>query len=426
MKTKTVPAFAPAIKRNPLAPAPNGSASSIAIPSIEAVVVDVIVNETHPYYSPDGYNVGCIKIRKLLGDAYREDSQLEWAFPMQTTVEEWPLVNETVQITQIYDRIYYIRKINVGNTANNQALFGVDAELKKPSTPAESNKKLNTSRFIPENVSPSNSPALGEYFSKQPIYRLKHFEGDVIIQGRSGSSIRFGNSYTNIPSGNTPFKAKTTTQSPIILLSVGHSENNPTPRSEYGRIVENFNRDASSIWATKDMTISIEPATRASRSFRRSTDIPSILELNSIGLNSGTIYINARRNGMFLTSNENIAISANNGIGIETDDVLTTYSIRPTSILSRDRVSVNGRQVFIGSTSDNSEPLVLGNQLNQLLINLIQGIVTSAPTHVITAMGPGSLNPQLVATLQQILVILRRRDILSDDNFVIKNNEVVD
>jgi hypothetical protein len=58
---------------------PNGSSFTQTSTVHEAVVVDVIVNDTHEAYGADGYNVGAIQFRFLKSNAFREQGNLSWA-----------------------------------------------------------------------------------------------------------------------------------------------------------------------------------------------------------------------------------------------------------------------------------------------------------------------------------------------------------
>ena len=90
---------------NPFLP-PAPTPTEDFIESSEGVVLDVIVNEEHEFFAKDGYNVGCVRVRSMRSDFYRNEGELDWAFPVDANMEEWPLKNEVVRVFQIMNRIY--------------------------------------------------------------------------------------------------------------------------------------------------------------------------------------------------------------------------------------------------------------------------------------------------------------------------------
>ena len=340
-------------------------------------------------------------------------------------MEEWPLKNEVVRVFQIMNRIYYERKINIGNKQTNQAYEEVVPEMEQIPSPSGNIRNLIRSTYSPSNISSNNTNGLGEYFVERDLHRLRHWEGDIVWQGRSGQSIRLGSSFLDSRVHIGKFKSNETDQSATIILTAGIKGDNPTPNNDFGRVVEDFNKDASSVWIAEDIEIIPEISTEDARSFRRVSSFPAEIRGNLIGLNTGTFFLNTKEAGIYISSEEDISLASNSSITMETDRRLDTYSVRATTMRSRDRISLMGPRIFIGSVNDTTQPLVLGEELNSLLIQLIQAMLTSAPTHVLTAMGPGVLNPQVVAALTQILTILQTRRILSSDNYVNRNNQPV-
>jgi hypothetical protein len=65
----------------------------------EGMVVDVILDHMHEEYSlVDGYNVGAIKVRLNQVTQIIDDDLLDWAFPLDSSIMEYPLIGEKVQI----------------------------------------------------------------------------------------------------------------------------------------------------------------------------------------------------------------------------------------------------------------------------------------------------------------------------------------
>ena len=108
-----------------------------------------------------------------------------------------------------------------------------------------------------------------------------------------------------------------------------------------------------------------------------------------------------------------------------TTNVRSTYTLSAggvVSLSSSAALNLIAPKIYLGTESSTSEPMVLGETLKQLLKAFIQAHLSNASSHVITSMGPGTLNPGLVAELKRIQSQLDRNTILSDDNFVTKKN----
>lgn len=413
-------------KKNPFAPQPTDVSRSDYIPFSEAVVVDAVINEDHEFFSEDGYNVGCIRVRSLHSDMYKEESDLVWAFPIDSTIEEWPLINEIVQIYHILNRVYYTRKLNVGNRQNNQAFYGLIQEGKPIVQSSGNLKNIRESTHTPINVLEESEDKLGEYFEEDTSYRLRHWEGDTILQGRTGQAIRFGSSFLDSKVHLGVFPAQERNQASTIILTAGLARRNPVPSNRFGRVVEDFNRDHTSVWMAEDMRLRVDPSAADSPAHDKfPSEFPTKLERNFLAINSGTIFINTKRSGIYVSSKTDTRVSTVRDTYIESGRRYGSYSEDHSTIGSGNRISLMSPKIYIGSRNNTSEPLVLGNTLNDILIQLIQAIISTAPTHVLGTMGPASLNPGLLSNLQQILGQLRSRVILSQDNFVNRNNETV-
>ena len=104
-----------------------------------AVVTDIILDDTHPYFNiekndklaselkkvlpnqiPINYKneeankndidytfIGRAKVRILSTDQKIDDSKLQWAIPLYSCITQYPLLNETVLVLQVGENLYY-------------------------------------------------------------------------------------------------------------------------------------------------------------------------------------------------------------------------------------------------------------------------------------------------------------------------------
>ena len=363
-----------------------GSVQSVNEPFYEALVVDVILDQFHPEYSPDAYNVGTIKIRLFTQDHSRDNNLLNWAYPFDSTIQEMPLIGEVVTINKVLGNFFYNRKVYIAHRMQENAMINI-------------NKLLNNRPSQLRNTIPSGETELtldkhkfGKYFRPDSRVRpLKHFEGDVIIQGRMGNSIRFGSS--QMEPGNKGM-------APNIILRAGQAKDVEkqacTSDKIFGLIIEDPDKDASSIWMTSDQVIPFEQITKdAGSNFRSLVNHPQKYDGGSILINSDRVMLDAKKTHVMLFANEEIYLNSYKNTSIDTDSsiILTAnidvglyasrtiehvadVDLRVTTgkdifLLSMEKTSLLSGKIFIGSVDNDEEPMVGGASLSKWLARLI-------------------------------------------------------
>jgi hypothetical protein len=446
------------------------SGRALSEPLYEALVEDVIFDQYHPEYAEvDGYNVGDIKVRIFSVDNSRQSELLDWASPLEITFQEYPLIGEVVIVQRVLGSFFYSKKVNITHKLQESGMLNLAGSL------SDRYKKLNAGTN-PRKTTELNSTGhlFGEYFKPDSrVRQLKHFEGDVIIQGRMGHSIRFGSAMLD-PSNQS--------LAPNLILRTGQGKDlentDASVNGAYGVIVEDINKDASSIWMTSDQTVPFEPATVNAGSFARSiNEFPQTFANAQIIINSDRLILNSKRNQILMFSNDGIHLNSFNDTTIDTDnDILLTanldISLRSGNNIEnktdldfiinagsdfisvvKQNTSLISNKIYIGSAENTDEPLVGGTSLSIFLARLIStlmgipttiqaqtqansrisiprtitpGIATNA--HVITPVGPGLLSPQIVTALTKLYNELatgtfKNSPFNSEDNFVMLQNE---
>lgn len=416
-----------------------------------ALVVDVITNDKHPDYSPDGYNVGAVKFRFLDSEELRPEESLNYAFPLDSNITRYPLLNELVTVFPALNRFYYLPSINVSNRPTSQAIFGIKKETDPlPSSGQKSSDyNENASGGAPQKDNPSASEQkLGNRFiDLTDVFRIRPQEGDVIIEGRSGHSIRFGSNFDK-------------KQAPNLLIRVGP---NPVPQksvdeSPYAIVDEDINKDLSSIWVVSDQVIPLDFATVGNEAhFKSATQKPSTLDGNQMILNTDRLVINTKRDKLLVSTflgthfatlqdhtvdagknyrsfagvNREIEAKQNYIITIGKDYLLkvggdkTSRITGKTEHISNKTHAIVGSKIFVGSLSDESEPQVLGEQLREFLLEFVNAHLDNAPTYTVPTIGIGPLSPNVITALQQLkqkLTQAKTAPFESNANFVTKTN----
>ena len=183
------------------------------------------------------------------------------------------------------------------------------------------------------------SAELGYYLKKEKDARkLLPHEGDVIIEGRHGNTIRVGSDIK-----------KENLDSPNIILNVGQSKDDfPNPKQP---IEEKIDTDGSSVYLTTNQKLEFTPGIE-------SKVVTSPYEGKNILLSSDRIIFNTKNGGdIGMFSHNNVSIGAVKEVVIES----------PVT--------------KIGSSSA-TEPMVLGDKLEAVLNDILTLIETGllAPT----------------------------------------------
>lgn len=205
-----------------------------------AVVVDIILDENHPYFNketnkycatelkrvkndqiPINYKkeipseedidysyIGRAKVRIINTDNKLDETRLKWAIPLHSGFTQYPLLNETVLVLQIGENLYYTNTFNFFNLSGVNASFNIESGMNKNGISAipteyrlyskddtkEIETALNKRSYLasPLKTSVFHSGFLGERFILNPFIRtLKRNEGDTVVESRFGQSIKF-------------------------------------------------------------------------------------------------------------------------------------------------------------------------------------------------------------------------------------------
>jgi len=223
-----------------------------------------------PYYK-DPTSIGNITFESLSGTDYRtsNSSGNPIAKPLNSNFKQLPLEEELVSIVigpsvlMNEDReapeLYYTAPFNLWNAAHHNA-FPDAGDLESFSNISRKSYQQSTVSNQPNNVSTTSSVnfPLGPNFSEQSDRKnLRIFPGDLTIESRWGSSIRFG---STTPKGTELNPWSQNPQSipgnPITIIRNGQGRQ--LDQEGWVPTIENINRDPSSIYLTNGQQIIID------------------------------------------------------------------------------------------------------------------------------------------------------------------------
>ena len=288
---------------------------------------------------PDYSFLGGIKGRFVNSELGKNIDSLFDYKPLNPNFQSTPVVGEIVIGVKYLDQRFYTTQINLFGNPNFNTQHGISVGKKKDTL-------TSTEGITDLPNSDDRGIETGHYFKRaDDARRLLPNEGDVIIEGRFGNSIRIGSDIRN-----------ENEDSPNMIISVGHTIEGDTKVP----IEEKIDTDGSSIYMTTNQEL--KPTLGA-----ESKLIPSPYDGKQIFLNSDRIILNTKEGGDILfSSNKNVGVSAVGEVVIEA----------PTT--------------KIGGV-DATEPIVLGDTLESKLNDILTLIETGllAPTGPVVV-GPGA------------------------------------
>jgi len=228
-------------------------------------VVDIILDINHPEAKRNGgYDaIGTIFYNKIYEKDSSDVTKIKYkARPLFHFLKQYPLKNEIVLIlnapsSALYSDVsaitkYYLPNINIWNHPHNNAL--PDMQYYTDSNEERENFSSTEGGTLVRD--PENNPIevpLGDYFNENlNLQPLLPFEGDTIIEGRFGNSIRFGATAKEARE-KTAYSTKGETGDPITIIRNGqHLEEDDRG---YEHSIENINTDHSTIYLTSNQVL---------------------------------------------------------------------------------------------------------------------------------------------------------------------------
>jgi hypothetical protein len=365
-----------------------------------AVVLDIILDREHPVFQeqytdaldfPPDINggipleeqydyswIGRIKFRFYYSQKGQRKETLYWALPLENTgIIEYPLLNEVVSVVKYLDNYYYTRKVNLKSLANASVDFAIERRAGlveenfdefsgQPDSPMLGPRsKMNALG------GPNYEGVLGSYFKFNPKIRtLKKYEGDLSLESRFGSSIRFGAYDGNRSIDNGLGEYSENGGNPYVLFrnrqaTVSTYEYGPGFTAK-GYVTESINQDGSSIHMTSGKTISEFITTCNKVLFQSdikeeqpdfspegSTDFKyPTLDGDQVVINSDRLIFSSRAKETFHFSKKRLAMV--------TDDEFTIDAHKQIVLTTNDKTTINSPKIYLGAFADADEPVLLG------------------------------------------------------------------
>lgn len=326
----------------PPAPGTVGRRTGSKNRTVFARVVEVVLESNDPSL------IGSIYYR-VIGSATSEESpdSLPIAYPSLGSIKKKPLKGEIVVLESLPDsnlststsskKVYYTRTVDIWN---HPSYNGYPDEY-QPVTVGD----LGRGVIEPTTVNP-----------------LRPFQGDTLIEGRQGQSIRFTGFKTELADGRNinPFVDDENNGKPLIIIS----NDQISTDNGFDHIVEDVNEDSTSIYLTSDHTIPLIAASNKRDSYDTTkTDVPEDFNTyrgSQLIANSGRIVLNSKEDSILLSATRTVGI---NGQSINLDGESYT--------------SIDSPRIYLGASAIlETDPVLLGNETVKLLRDLVDSLRT--------------------------------------------------
>jgi hypothetical protein len=347
--------------------------------------------------------MGGILYEELDNPGDKNLESLSFALPLYSNVKFLPLINEIVYIISLPNssvqqnissgnQYYYFQSINLWNNIHHNALPNA---LANEPTNAQKYESSEAGVEIQSDVSIGDINLGITFKERNGIRNLQPFEGDVLIEGRWGNTLRFGSTINNSSPPNF-WSDSGINGEPIIIIKNGQSNSNDDPWIPQ---VENINTDKSSIYLTSNQQIPIEGASINYKSYNSPPENPNEFIGEQVLINSGRLYFNAKK--------DSILLSAKISINLNTQDTV--------NIDSKNKFVVDTKEIYLGS-KDATEPVILGDKFLDDFEKLLTEIVSLSSA--LPSVGlPTPFTPNVAVAQTATKVGLQAQSMLSSIQF---------
>jgi hypothetical protein len=345
----------------------------------------------------------------------------DYAHPFDTGNFTLPIKGETVIILKINEQAFYLPYSSTPYPNYKQDYVTYHATKVEDTTEVGGSTTAKNQREQAATGGETKPPAptndTPSYIVKEKVKFLKPREGDTILTGRVGNTIRFSEFFLT-EDGKT--------SSPAIFIRNG--QNPELDSKKIGELVdEDINKDGTSIYITSNkvkvpFTETIKKTRIGFKDFPNSKDLSG----NQLFVNSDRILLSAKASEFIIFGKGNTGIITDGNFSVDAENEIYFHNKKNVTMHSE-----GSNQIFLNSDSgkiylgkNNGEgddgaavqKMVMGGELVKILTDLIEAITKQV---YLTPAGPTPpTGPTNVADFQSIKSKLKV--ILSANNYLSK------
>jgi|TARA_B110000483_G_scaffold30510_1_gene37048 hypothetical protein len=341
-------------------------------------VTDVVVDAFHPLYNENG------KSQALYGVEYisattsadnNEDAEKSFAWCGTTFFKRLPIKNEIVLIISGPSSDYR------DEGASTLKRYWIDI------LPIWNHTHHNG---YPDTFQDGEGDAnFGKDFEEQSaINNLQMFPGDVVIESRHGSSLRFG---------GTKFESNKIIDSsnngkPYTIIRNGQIET----KDGLDTVLEDINKDPSSIYLSSDHKFELKQANTKRKALEEAPEEADQYKGNQVIINAGRLFFNSKEESILMSSKEQIGINASE-VGIDADKY----------------IGLDAKRIYLGEKGfREDEPVLLGQTTIEWLDDFLSQMENLTKTLATLPPAPPAAIVKIIATSASIfpsLKVLRQK-----------------
>lgn len=348
--------------------------------------------------------------------------KLHHAFPFDKNNFTFPIVGETVLILNV-DGQYFWLPYSLTHYPNFREDYKT-SELLGPSELTETNKSSKSSDYKKQSQTGISTTQSGTKKNKSPEYKVNEKikfllpkEGDTIISGRVGNTIRFSEFHLT-EDGKTP--------SPSIFIR--NKQNPELDDKKIGELVEeDINKDGTSIYITSNK-VKVPFKEEVKKEKKGFKDYPNSKDLSGdqLFVNSDRIILSAKASEFIIFGKGNTGVITDGNYSIDAEKEIYFHNKKNIIIHSEGSNQIflnsdNGK-IYLGKNKGEGaagaavQKMVLGGELVKIMGELIDEITKQIYA---TPVGPTAPGPTNAAAFKAIKGKLNT--LLSAKNFLSKS-----
>jgi len=343
----------------------------------------------------------------------------DYAFPFDKNNFTFPIKGETVVIMKMFNQTFWLPYTNTPYSNYRR-----DAITYKATRPVDTQGSDKSSKTYKEQtktggktVNPnSNQKDKIGYNIREKIKFIKPKQGDTIISGRVGNTIRFSEFFLT---------EDDKTSSPSIFIR--NKQNPQLDDKKIGELVdEDINRDGTSVYMTSNKVKvpfkeTIQKTKIAFKDYPNSKDLSG----DQLFVNSDRIVLSAKSKEFIIFGKGNTGVITDGNYSIDAEKEIYFHNKKNITIHSEgsNQIFLNsdsgkiylGKNQGAGQVGAPVQQMVLGGELISIFQDLIAAI---GATNYLTPSGPSKVGPENLNDFTSISN--RLKDILSSTNFLSK------
>ena len=340
----------------------------------------------------------------------------DYAFPFDKNNFTFPVKGETVVILKMFNQTFWLPYTNTpySNYRRDEVTYTATRPVDNEGNDSSGQSYSNTTK-TGGTTSTQKKDDIG-YKINEKIKFLKPKQGDTILSGRVGNTIRFSELFLS---------EDDKTSSPSIFIR--NKQNPELDSKKIGELIdEDINKDGTSIYITSNK-VKIPFKETIKKQKVGFTDYPNSKDFtgDQLFINSDRIVLSAKAKEFIIFGKGNTGVITDGKYSIDAEKEVYVNSNKNITIHSAgsNQIFLNSEngKVYIGKNSGEGDAgasvqkMVLGGDLVKILQDLI-GAITEQ--FFLTPSGPSKVGPENIADFEAIKS--RLKDILSSTNYLSK------